>query len=200
MKEKIILKSAKPEEYEDLVIECIVIPNDKIGEYISTIPEERKSIAYKSGHVHARRGNPGEIITTTLYVTINGKKYILTEETATVKERDGEIDWVITNTSSTSNEQYVVKHTKFKNTYELAGNASVNEYGVEFVPTYDPRILTKLDENIIIITAWGSKAVGLKGGNIVTYSAEQNDYNVLDQEAEEYTYTKVQNGNQKKIQ
>ena len=31
MKEKIILKSANPEEYEDLVVECRVIENDKIG-------------------------------------------------------------------------------------------------------------------------------------------------------------------------
>lgn len=199
MKEKIILKSANPAEYGDLEIECVVIPNDQIGEYLSTIPEERKSVAYKSGHIHARRGIPGEVITTTLYVTVNGKKYILTEETTTVKERDGEVDWVVTNTSSTSNEQYVVKHAKFKSTYELASEATVTEYGVEFVPVYDPRTLTKLSENVIIITAWGSKAVGLKGGNIVTYNAEQNDYNVLDEEAEIYTYSKVQPGTQKTI-
>jgi hypothetical protein len=83
-----------------------------------------------------------------------------------------------------------------KNYFKKANPA---EYGVEFVPAYDPRVLTKLNENVIIITAWGSKAVGLKGGNIVTYSAEQNDYSVLDQEAEEYTYTKVESGPQKTI-
>ena len=200
MKEKIILKSANPEEYGDLELECRVIENDQIGEYLSTIPEERKSLSYKAGHVHARRGIPGEVITTTLYVTIDGKKYILTEETATVKERDGEADWVITNTSSTSNEQYVVKHAKFTKTYELAGDAAVTQYGVEFVPAYDPRLLTKLDENVIIITSWGAKAVGLKGGNIVTYNALENDYNVLDEEAELYTYKKVPTGTQKTMQ
>ena len=84
-------------------------------------------------------------------------------------------------------------------TYQLAGSATTNEYGIEFVPSYDPRVLTQLDENVIIITAWGSKAVGLKGWYIVTYNAEQNDYNVLDEEACTYTYTKEQTGFQKTI-
>ena len=199
MKEKIILKSANPAEYGDLEIECKVIQNEEIGAYLSTVPESRSCIAYKSGHVHARKGIPGEVITTTIYVTVDGRKYILTEETTTVKEREGQVDWVVTNTSSTSNEQYVVKSTKMASSYQMASGATTNEYGIEFVPSYDPRVLTQIDENVIIITAWGSKAVGLKGGYIVTYSVEQNDYNVLDEEACTYTYTKEQTGFQKTI-
>lgn len=199
MKEKIILKSANPAEYGDLEIECKVIQNEEIGTYLSTVSEEKSCVAYKSGHVHARKGIPGEVITTTIYVTVDGRKYILTEETTTVKERDGQVDWVVTNTSSTSNEQYVVKGAKMLSTYQMAAEPTTNEYGIEFVPTYDPRVLTQLDENVIIVTAWGSKAVGLKGGYIVTYNAEQNDYNVLDEEACLYTYTKEQTGLQKTI-
>ena len=53
MKEKIVLKNAHPEEYPDLVIECRVIPNDKIGEYLESIPNNKKFYAYKSASVKA---------------------------------------------------------------------------------------------------------------------------------------------------
>ena len=143
MKEKIILKSANPAEYGDLEIECKVIQNEEIGTYLSTVSEEKRCVAYKSGHVHARKGIPGEVITTTIYVTVDGRKYILTEETTTVKERDGQVDWVVTNTSSTSNEQYVVKGAKMLSTYQMAAEPKTNEYGIEFVPTNDPRVLAQ---------------------------------------------------------
>ena len=44
MKEKIILKSAHPELYGDLEIECRVIENNKIGEYLDSIPEDLKNV------------------------------------------------------------------------------------------------------------------------------------------------------------
>jgi len=47
MKEKIILKSTHPKEYSDLVVECPVIPNEKFGEYLENISDEKKFYAYK---------------------------------------------------------------------------------------------------------------------------------------------------------
>lgn len=191
MKEKIILKSVHPEVYGNLEIECRVIENDKIGEYLETIPEEKKFVAYKNGEVKARKGIEGEVIKTVLKTEIDGKEYILNEEEGKVNvrtyENDGfEItapDVVVTNVSSTSNEQYIVKHQKFMQTYEIGENDS-------WVPEYDPRVLTQIDENVIIVTAWGSKAVCLKGGFIVTYNASENDYNTLEKGAFDSTYTK----------
>lgn len=200
MKEKIILKSAHPELYGDLEIECRVIENDEIGEYLESIPEEKKFYAYKNGEVQARRGIPGEVVKTTLITIIDGREYILGEEENTVQlrtyERDGkqitEPDVVITNTSSTSNEQYVVKHQKFMSTYDP-------KEGSIFTPVYDSRVLTQVDENVIIVTAWGSKAICLKGGYIVTYNAEENDYNTLEKGAYDSTYTRETDKKVKKI-
>ena len=62
MKKKVILKSTHPEEYGDLVIECLVIPNDQIGAYLATIPEERKFYAHKSGYVKARVGKAERLV------------------------------------------------------------------------------------------------------------------------------------------
>ena len=59
-------------------------------------------------------------------------------------------------------------------------------------------MLSQVDENVIIVTAWGSKALCLKGGYIVTYNAEENDYNTLEKGAFESTYT-VQTGKVKKL-
>lgn len=185
MKEKIILKSAHPEEYADLVIECRVIPNDKIGEYLENIPEERKFYAYKTGEVKARQGRVGEVIKTTLKTIIEGKEYILSEEENTVKEREEGTDIVVTNISSTSNEQYIVKNDKFMKTY-----SSDTDKCIGWVPVYDSRLLTQVDENLIIMTAWGAPAVCLAGSYIVTYDASSNDYNTLEKGAFESTYTK----------
>ena len=191
MKKNIVLKSTHPEEYPDLVVECRVIENHEIGEYLKTIPEDRKFVAYKSGSVEARQGVVGEEIITTLKTVIDGKEYILTEEKNTVKDRDGEVDIVITNVSSTSNERYVVSRTKFLKTYELPSEATEeNKFGLGWIPTYDPRVLTQIDENVIIMTLWGSPAVCLKGSYIVTYNAEISDYNTLEKGAFESTYTK----------
>ena len=203
MKEKIILKSACPEQYEDLVIECRVIENDKIGECLETIPNERKFVAYKTGAVLARPGIVGEKVKTVLTTFVDGKKYILSEEEGTVRERTyskkvlvfGDIDeqlvttpdYVITNISSTSNEQYITKAQQVEKTYEFISQTPQGEL---LIPKYDPRVLAQVDENIIIITAWGSKAVCLKGSYIVTYNAEENDYNTLEQGAFESTYVK----------
>lgn len=197
---QITLKSANPAQYGDLTVECKVIPNDQIGAYLKNIPETNKCVAYKSGHVHARKGIPGEVIVTTLYVEIDGKYYILSEETTTVSVRNGEVDWVVTNTSSTSNEQYVVKDATFKKTYEMAADTTVTPNGVEFVPTYEPRNLTRVDENIIIITAWHSEAICLRQSYVAEYNANENDYNTLNDKAKNKTYTDVQNGHQKRIQ
>lgn len=172
MKEKIVLKSLYPEQYGDLVIECKVIENDKIGEYLDNIPEDKKFTAYKSGMVLARTGIVGEKIKTVLKTTIDGKQYILSEEEGTVKERPyskkmlvaGNIeeypasapDYVITNISSTSNEEYITKAQQVERTYELV---TKTENGDILLPKPELRTLTEVDENVIIITAWGSKAV-----------------------------------------
>ena len=206
MKEKIILKSTNKEEYGDLEIECRVIENGKIKEYLESIPEERKAVAYKDGAVIARKGVEGEEIKTTLITNIDGKTYILHEEEGTVKKNklkvktpEGEEiksnDIVVTNISSTSNEQYIVKAQKFIDTYVLI---DLTEQGLKYVPKYDPRVVTKIDENIIIITAWGSKAVCLKGSYIVTYNEEENDYNTIEEGAFKSTYRIVEPKNKTK--
>ena len=198
MKEKIILKSTHPEQYGDLVVECRVIENDKIGEYLESIPEERKCQAYKTGKVLARKGIVGETVKTTLKTIVDGKEYILSEEEGTIKERtytklvNGEEtqitspDFVITNISSTSNEEYINKAQQIENNYELI---DVTNEGYILYPKYDSRVVTQIDENVIIITAWGSKAVCLQGSYIVTYNALENDYNVIEQGAFNSTYT-----------
>ena len=190
MKEKVVLRSTHPEEYPDLEIECRVIPNDKIGEYLDSIPDSRKFYAYKSQSVQARWGIPGEEIKTTLKTTIDGKEYIMNEENAIVKEREyeGEMfhDVVITNDRSTSNEEYVVKMAKFADTYTADENSSEKRY----IPTYDSRLLTQVDENVMITTAWGSLALCLAGSYIVTYDASSNDYNTIEKGAFESTYTR----------
>ncbi len=195
MTEKVILKSAHPEEYGDLEIECRIIPNEEIGAYLATISEDKKHVAYKKGKVSARLGKVGEVIHTVLKTTIEGREYILSEETATVSERpqeDGTLmpDVVVTNTSSTSNEEYVVKAAKFAKMYYKDGE--------EYVPEAEPRLLTEVPENLIIITSWGAKAVCLKGSFIVTYNASTNDYNTLERGAYLSTYAKV-NDEQKLI-
>jgi len=201
MKEKIILKSTNPELYPDLEIECRVLQNNEIGAYLDTIPEERKFYASKHAKVRVRLGKKGELIKTVLKTTIDGREYILYEEEATVKERDYEqltggmtkkTDVVVTNIESTSNEEYVVRFDKFLNTYDIGENPN------EYYPVQDWRLLSQVDENVIIVTAWGSKAICLKGGYIVTYNAEENDYNTLEKGAFESTYT-VETGKVKKL-
>ena len=201
MKEKIILKSTNPELYPDLEIECRVLQNNEIGAYLDTIPEERKLYASKHAKVRVRLGEKGELIKTVLKTTIDGREYILYEEETTVKERDYEqltggitkkTDVVVTNIESTSNEEYVVRFDKFLNTYDIGENPN------EYYPVQDWRLLSQVDENVIIVTAWGSKAICLKGGYIVTYNAEENDYNTLEKGAFESTYT-VETGKVKKL-
>ena len=208
---EVVLKSTHPEEYDDLVIVCKVIPNDKIGEYLENIPDSRKFYAYKNKLVKARKGKVGEVIKTTLKTKVNGREYILGEEENTVKERtytkrttmnNGDVfeqeviapDMVITNYHSTSNEEYVVNHQKFMDTYEFVEDDRTpgHSYGFSprFMPKYDSRLLTQVDENVIITTAWGAPAVCLDGSYIVTYNADENDYNTLEKGAFESTYTK----------
>lgn len=196
MKEKIILKSAHPEEYGDLELVCRVIPNEEIGAFLSTISPEKKHMAYKKGKVSARLGKVGEVIHTVLKTTIDGKEYILSEETATVKERpqeDGQLmpDVVITNTSSTSNEEYVVAASKFARMYYQDGE--------EYVPECEPRLLTEVPEDVIIITSWGAKAICLKGSFIVTYNAATNDYNTLERGAYLSTYERLSDDQKLKL-
>lgn len=196
MKETIILKSISPEIYPDLEIECLVINNDQITNYVTTIPEERKIVASKTAKVKARRGNPGEIIQTVLKVNVNGYEYILQEETTEVKLRDindgsQKTDIVVKNINSTSNEEYVVKYVKFIEMYTSACTSGACHCGALacYTPNDEPRQLAQVDENIIILTAWGSKAICLAGSYIVTYNAEENDYNTLEKGAFESTYT-----------
>ena len=66
------------------------------------------------------------------------------------------------------------------------------------VRVYESRLLTQVDENIIIITSWGVPAVCLAGSYVVTYDAESNDYNVIEQDAFESTYTREDTSNYSK--
>ena len=195
----VTLRSVHPEEYPDKEIMCHVIPNDMIGEYLSKIPEERKFYAHKNGLVSARIGVPGEIITTTLTTIVDGKEYILTEEDNIVKERnvDGVThpDVVVRNLDSISNEQYVVKHSTFCQTYVpyiLGTQIRQCSCGksARYVPVVETRLLTQVDEDLIIMTAWGAPAVCLAGSYIVTYDAETNDYNTIEKGAFESTYVR----------
>lgn len=195
MKEKIVLKSLNPKEYGDLEIGCKVIPNEKIGEYVSTIEEEKKFSAYKTAAVSARAGVVGEKIKTTLYVERDGKMYILSEVENEVKLRkckDGveRPDVVVTNVNSTSNEQYIVKYDKFIETYATIGNRTI--------PQADVRKFAQVDEDIAIMTSWGEPAYCLSGSYIVMYNAQENDYNTVERGAFDSTYSK-EDCNVKKI-
>lgn len=198
----IILKSTHPEEYPDLELECKVIPNAEIGAYIESIPEERKFTAYKSAPVEARKGVVGEKIVSTLKVMIDGREYVLSEETSTVKERTylsgekeiTEPDVIVTNVCSTSKEQYVVKHQKFTGTYYSLTEEEQLRYShistrPLFMPEYDSRAFAQVSEPVVIITAWGSEAICLPGSYIVTYDAASSDYNTVEQGAFKSTYT-----------
>lgn len=191
-KKKIILKSAHPEQYPDLEIECKVIPREKIGEYLETIPEERKFYAHKKGVVSARVGTPGEEIVTTLLVVVDGREYIFSEEKNSVRETevDGtkKSDVVVTNLESNSKEQYIVRRKKFEETYTPEEDLSKKTGMAVFAPVPESRLLAQVDENVIIITSWGAEAVCLKGSYIVTYDAETDSYNTLEQGAFKSTY------------
>lgn len=197
MKEKVVLRSAHPEEYPDLVIECIVIQNEDIGEYLESISEgAEKYLAYKSASVVAKMGTEGEEVDTVLKTVIDGKEYILGEEHNTVKKRmcaDGKerCDIVVTNINSTSEERYVVKYDKFIKTYELDQSLSHGCMmpAYRYIPVPEERLLTRVPEDVIIMTSWGEPAVCLRGSFIVTYNAESNDYNTIEQGAFESTYT-----------
>ena len=178
---KVTLKSAHPEEYGDLEIICKVIPNKEIGAYLATIPEEEKFVAAKVAPVSAREGKEGEKIVTTLTVVVDGREYIMHEEENDVQVRDGITDIVVTNINSTSNERYIVKGEKFSQTYLPI------EEGL-FVPVFDPRLISRVSENVIIITAWGEPVVCLAGSYIVTYDEASNDYNGLEKGAYDSTY------------
>jgi len=199
-KEKIILKSTHPDEYPDLEVECRVIENNEIASYLETIPQERKIVGYKTGEVLARIGIVGEEIHTILKTIVDGKEYILKEEKATVKERlytdqvTTAVDIVIRNISSTSDEEYVVKREKFDKTYEITScnDSAIEKNGYSYIrciPAYDPRVITQIDENLIIMTSWGEPAICLAGSYIVTYNADENDYNTIEQNAFKSTYS-----------
>lgn len=188
MFKEIKLKSAHPEEYPDTTIKCKVIPNEKIKEYVDNIPEENKQVASKVAPVVAREGKEGEVISTFIKCHVDGREYILGEEQTEVKNRDGKNDIVVTNINSTSDESYVVKANKFSETY------TPNEDGT-FTPVPEERELAKVDENVIIMTAWGSEAICLAGSYIVTYNAEENDFNTLEEGAYNATYEKVPTNN-----
>ena len=196
-KRKVVLKSAHPESYPDMEIECLFIPNGEINSYISSIPEEERSVGYKSAPVLARIGEVGEAVVSRIERTIDGKVYYFNEERAVVRSRaygNGEaVDMVIRNTSSTC-EEYVVKRSKFDTIYEDAGEDAVFEgrhMWFSYIPVPEERELTRVPENVMIETAWGETAIVLAGGFIVTYNAEENDFNVLDEKAYEATYTPV---------
>ena len=178
---KVLLKSCNPSEYPDLEITCRVLENGEIAGYVSEIPEEKKCIGTKVGRVAARIGKEGEIVKPVLTTNIEGKEYVLSEEEGTVKVRDGHPDIVVTNLDSNSHESYIVKAAKFESTYTPNGDGT-------FTPVADPRVLTEVPEHVIITTAWGSEAISLRGSYIVTYNAEENDFNVLERGAKESTY------------
>ena len=189
MFKEIVLKSCNPEEYPDEVIVCRVIANEDIGAYVSAIPEEKRFRATKVAPVEARAGKVGEEVKTVLYTERNGRRYILSETTDTVGERkvDGQMlpDVVVTNVNSTSNEQYIVKSDRFSPRLYAP-----NEDGT-WTPQPDERLFYQVDEDIIIMTAWGAEAVCLRGSYIVEYNAEENDYNTVEKGAEKSTYKRT---------
>lgn len=111
-----------------------------------------------------------------------------------VEEEITATDVVVTNYHSTSNEEYVVKHQKFMSTYEFVEDdrTPVHSRGLapRFMPKYDSRLLTQVDENVIIMTSWGAPAVCLAGSYIVTYNTDTNDYNIIERGAFESTCVK----------
>ena len=184
---KVILKSAHPEQYGDLEIECRELTREELTKLIEATPESEKFIGTKTAPVEARKGVPGEEIVTKLTINYEGREYIMSETKNTVQERtvaDGTTkpDIVVTNSQSTSNEQYIVKYEKFAKMY------TANNDGT-FTPNPDERPLTRVSENIAFTTSWGETVICLAGSYIVTYDAAGNDYNALEQGAFESTYT-----------
>ena len=186
MEKKIVLKSCNLSKYPDLEIVCKVIENNQINDYLSTIPESEKFIAVKTAPVAIRVGKLGEVVHTELYTVVDGKKYLLQEESNTVCERempDGSKcnDIVVTNINSTSNENYVVKANKFFGMYTRLSNGL-------YAPVPEERQIVRVSENIIIKTAWGTEALCLKGSYIVIYNEKENDFNTLESGAGDSTY------------
>ena len=184
---KVILKSAHPEQYGDLEIECRELTREELTTYIANTPESEKFVGTKTASVEARKGIPGEEIVTKLTIMYEGREYIMSEVKNVVKERelaDGSVrpDVVVTNFQSTSNEQYIVKFEKFIKMY------TANNDGT-FTPNPDERPLTRVSENIAFTTSWGETVICLAGSYIVTYDAAGHDYNALEQGACESTYT-----------
>lgn len=201
MKENLKLTSTNPGEYPDLVVECRVIKNSDISDYIKSIPEERKFKAYKSAKVKARVGKLGEEIITEVRTEVDGREYILSEIKSTVKEEEFKtsngiekrVGFIVKNVDSTSSEEYIVKPSVFARTYIL--DETTNSY----LPVYDSRQFAQVDENIKFETSWGDFVVCLKGSYIVTYNAEENDYNAVEKSAFEKTYTVEEPAIQKKL-
>ena len=100
-------------------------------------------------------------------------------------------DIIVTNTHSTSNEEYIVRANKFPKMY------SANTDGI-FTPAPEPRQVARLSEDVVIETSWGEMAVGLNGSYIVTYDAERQSYNTIEKGVFESTYT-IQDGLNKQL-
>ncbi len=196
--QEVVLKSPNPELYPDRVIKCRVIKRGEIQKYIDeNIPETDKCVGCKSEPVEARPGTVGEEIITTLKTVYEGKEYILSETKNDVRETDmgdgsKSPDIVVTNTHSTSNEQYIVRANKFPKMY----NANMDG---TFSPVPDPRAVAKLSEDVVIETSWGEMAVGLNGSYIVTYDKERQSYNTIEKGAFESTYTIVNESREKTV-
>ena len=187
---KVVLKSAHPEQYGDLEIECRELTREELTEYIANAPAQDKMVGTKTAVVEARKGVPGEEIVTKLTISYEGREYIMSEVKNAVREReisDGTVqpDIVVTNVNSTSNEQYIVKFEKFEKTYTPNADGT-------FTPVPDERPLTRVRENIAFDTSWGEKVICLAGSFIVTYNAETHDYNALEKGAFESTYSVVE--------
>ena len=69
----------------------------------------------------------------------------------------------------------------------LLSDWAENEDGT-FTPQPDEREVYQVDEDVMIMTAWGEPAVCLKGSYIVVYSAEENDFNTVEEGAIKSTY------------
>ena len=101
----------------DIIIKAISHTDDTLRK------QHDSDVAVFSFHIISNKDN-------SLITVIDGKEYILGEESNSVKKRvcaDGveRCDIVVTNTSSTSNERYVVKYDKFIKTYDY--NEVVNK-------------------------------------------------------------------------
>ena len=146
-KKTVKLESVKPEEYDDISIECTVLDTpDKIKAYITYLP--KGVIAYDNSEHDAIAGQPGEVVDTSIKGIYEDKEYIVTRSSVTIDEYpENEVEKaqiVVTDSNSALNQKHVFTPEEFNNLYEM------NQDTGNFVSISEPREYIKIDENIIM--------------------------------------------------